>query len=158
MPLWTWMRPLVASCFSFSNSFCAAVVWWAISSSRLALRRAAWSWWYSHHAALFCSCIRWLWALTLAFQISSCSSGSGLSSCDARLEISRSNSASTVSTRLPSLDEEQTFAVAGKKERTSRGGLSFPNLIGPGETEDILPLSEPRCTDYLSPALQGGER
>src|SRR5829696_7080907 len=64
--------------------------------------------------------MRRLWARTLAFQVSSFVSASSARSADARLEMSRSSSASTVSTRLPSLDKEQTFAVAGKKERSRR--------------------------------------
>jgi hypothetical protein len=31
------------------------------------------------------------------------------------------------------------FAVAAKKERTSRCGLSFARLIGPGQTEGVFP-------------------
>src|SRR5215210_1198449 len=77
--------------------------WRAIRASRVALRRAACPWWCSHHAALISS-RRWaVYALTLSFHSSSCSSRSGRRSCDARLEISRPNSRSTASTRLPSL-------------------------------------------------------
>src|SRR5215210_4754164 len=91
-----------------SSSNAACVSWRAIRASRVALRRAACPWWCSHHAALSSSRRRPLYRRTLAFQISSCSSGSGRRSCDARLDISRSSSASTVSacatsTGLPSL-------------------------------------------------------
>src|ERR687898_2846969 len=99
--------------------------------------------------------MRALWALTLAFHSSSCSSGSGLRSCDARLEISRSNSRSTVSTlcsspRLRTNVCELQFAVTDKKEKPSRGGLGFARLIETGQshTQEILTLAETaRATD-----------
>src|SRR5215210_7543615 len=103
--------------------------------------------------------MRSLCALTLAFHISSCSPGSGLKSCDARLEISLSSSASTVSTWLPSLDQTQMFAVAGKKERASRGCLH--RLIGTGHshTQEIFTLAETaRATNRHVAGVQGLQR
>src|SRR5215210_5075682 len=97
-----------------SSSNAACVSWRAIRASRVALRRAACPWWCSHHAALSSSRRRPLYRRTLAFQASSCSSGSGRRSCDARLQISRSSSASTLSaratfTKLPSASLSLAF-------------------------------------------------
>src|SRR5215204_3059781 len=58
-------------------SFAACSSWKATRLSRTALRRAACPWWCSRHAALISSRLRALYWRTLAFQSSSCSSGSG---------------------------------------------------------------------------------
>jgi len=47
------------------------------------------------------------------------------------------------------------FAVTGKKERASRGGL--PGFVGAGQTEDIFAGGEATGPDYLHSALEAIE-
>src|SRR5215212_3730197 len=60
---------------------------------------------------------------------------------------------------LPSVGLLTLCSFLRRRTRVCSSGQKGEDLfIGTAETEDILPLSEPRCTDYLSPALEGGER